>query len=112
MRADPPRFRPVCIQGCPVSPDDLIDPEPGQRTGPRSAEDWVAWRCASLGQKLSEMLHRLIPEWTHTPLVALAVQMDFRWRLEVEMLDAKIGDFLDPSAGVVQEEQQRAVAQR
>jgi hypothetical protein len=40
------------------------------------------------------------------------MKADLRRRLELEMLDAKISDFLDPGAGVVQVEQQRAVAQR
>jgi hypothetical protein len=38
--------------------------------------------------------------------------MDFSRRLELEMLDAKVGDFLGPRAGVIQKEQQRAIAQR
>src|SRR5262252_4241234 len=109
MRADPPGLRPVCIEGCTVPSDNLIDPEPRQRTGLRSAEDRVAWRCATLGQERLEMLHRLIPKRASAPLVALAVQVDFGRRLEVEMFDTKIGNLLHPSARVVQKEQQRAV---
>src|SRR5215470_11240493 len=111
MRADPPGCRSVCIEGCTVSSNNLIDPEPRQRTGLRSAEDWVAWRCTTLGQEPLEVLHRLIPERACAPLVTLAVQMDFGRRLELQMLDTKIGNFLRPSARVVQEKQQRAVAQ-
>ena len=85
--------------------DNLIDPEPRQRTGLLSTEDWIAWRCATLGQKCLEMLHRLIPERACAPLVALAMQMDLGRRLELEMLDTKIGNFLHPGARVVQEEQ-------
>jgi hypothetical protein len=75
------------------------------------------------------MLHPLIPERACGPLVALAAQMDFRRPLELEILDTKIGNFLHPTARVVQkpdsapgsaspaevrtqEEQQHAVAQR
>ncbi|VIO69848.1 hypothetical protein CI41S_20950 [Bradyrhizobium ivorense] len=36
------------------------------------------------------MLHCLIPKRARPPLVTLAVQVDFGWRLEFEVLDTKI----------------------
>lgn len=47
------------------------------------------------------MLHCLLPKRARAPLVTLAVQVDFGPRLEFEVLDTKIGNFLHPSARVV-----------
>ncbi len=54
----------------------------------------------------------LVPERAGPPLVALAVQAHGRVLAEVEVLDAQVGGFLDAGAGVVEEQQQGAVAQR
>ena len=54
----------------------------------------------------------LPPERAGPPFVALAVQPDGRVLAEVEVLDAEVCGFLDAGAGVVEEQDQRPVAER
>ncbi len=58
-----------------------------------------------------QLSDRLRPERTGPPLVAFSVQPDTE-RGEVEIADAEIGDFLDTCAGVVEEQEQEAIAHR
>jgi hypothetical protein len=51
----------------------------------------------------------LRPEGTRPPLVAFPVQPDAE-RDEVEIADTEIGDFLDTCSGVVEKQQQEAIA--
>src|SRR5690606_35587811 len=93
MRRDASRLRTASVPGSGVPPDDLVDPEARQRLVPSRTEHRPLRRCAALGEEPLKVPRRLIPERTETPLVTLAVQPGLGRRLELEMLDAKIGDF-------------------
>jgi hypothetical protein len=56
-----------------------------------------------------QLSDRLRPERTRPPFVAFSVQPDAE-RDEVEIADAEIGDFLDTCSGVVEKQEQEAIA--
>ncbi len=93
------------IPGSGVAPYDFVDSETREGEAAPRAKDWLVRCRALLGKEPLEMSYRLIPQRTDAPLISLAMKADLRRRLELEMLDAKISDFLDPGAGVVQKEQ-------
>src|SRR3989442_6766138 len=59
-----------------------------------------------------EDLRCLRPDWTDAPFVAFAMQAHAGRHAEFQVLDQKIGYFLDPSPGVVEHEQERPIAAR
>ena len=88
-----------------MAPDALVDPESRQGpAGPR-AKDGAHSVTSRRREEHREMLHRVIPERTVAPLAAFTVKGNLSRRFELKMFDAKIGDFLDASAGVVEEAQ-------
>ena len=61
--------------------------------------------------KVGQKLAGLLPERAGSPFVALAVQPDqAEAATELEVPDPQVGDFLDPGAGVVEEQDQGTVA--
>ena len=68
--------------------------------------------CVLGFEELLERAGGLLPERAGSPFVALAVQAHGRVLAEVEVPDAQVGGFLDAGAGVVEEQEQRPVAER
>src|ERR1700686_1028284 len=52
------------------------------------------------------------PQRTVAPLPALPVQTHMSWTVQGELFDPQVGDLLHAGAGIVEEQQQCAVAQR
>ena len=55
---------------------------------------------------------RLVPQRTVAPLPALPVQTHMSWTVQGELFDPQVGDLLHAGAGIVEEQQQCAVAHR
>src|ERR1700678_2248086 len=54
----------------------------------------------------------LVPQRAVAPLPALSVQAHMSWTVQGELFDPQVGDLLHAGAGIVEEQQQCAVAQR
>ena len=63
----------------------------------------------SAGQELLDRRDGLRPQRTHPPFVSFPVQ-PYPESCEVQMLDTQVGDFLHPGAGVVEKQQEEAIA--
>ena len=112
VRADPSAGSGVVEAGG-VPADDLVDAVAGERL-PAGGEHRGrrARAVAVLGlEQLLERAGGLLPERAGAPFVAFAVQADGRVLAEVEVPGAQVGGLLDAGAGVVEEQDQRAVAQ-
>jgi len=97
-----------------VAPNDLVDPEAGESLATvRGEYRALCLTCHRL--LLQQSLQKaggLPPERADAPLVALAMEPDEGVGAEFEVLDPKVGDFLDACPCIVQEEQESAVPQR
>jgi len=94
------------------SPDAFIEAETSEWSS-SSGTEHVPFRvviAVSLN-KMSQDCRALVPQRTVAPLLALPMQEHTRWTVERELLDSKVSDFLYSSAGVVENQQQGAVAE-
>ena len=112
MRSHAPRLWTASIPGSRMPADDLVDSDARQRLSPSRTERRPLRCCTVLDKERPKQRHCLVPERTEMPLAPLAVQMDSRRQIKLEMFDTKIGDFLGPGTGVVEKQQERAIAQR
>jgi hypothetical protein len=111
VRADPSSGARV-IEACSMPPHDLVDAEACEWLSV-CREDWHLrrgwWWIHGLEQR-SQKRRRLVPEWAGAPLVALAVQA-YEWVVtEIEVFNTQIGSLLNTRSGVVEEENEGAVA--
>jgi hypothetical protein len=92
-----------------VAANDLIDPEPRQRSAMPGAKYRISGCELTFGEQLHEMLDSLVPEWTEAPLISLTVQTNFAGCFETQVFDAKIHDFLRASTSIVEKQHQGPV---
>ena len=90
---------------------DFVDPEAGERSTRARDENRGLRPIAHRRHEFTEQRRALLPQRADTPFVAFPMQVDTRFRTEVEIADTQLGDLLHPSAGVVEKQQQRAIAQ-
>ena len=112
VRCDAPAaYRGVFVQECRVSADDLVDTEPRQGAATLRAEDGILRRGGVVtGDELLQARGGFRPDGTRAPLVALSVQTHARPVQKLQMPDAEVRGLLDARAGVVQHEEERAIA--
>ena len=91
--------------------DDLVDSESGEwlsllrEKHRRGFLGWVG-RHQSLQQRRG-----FRPQWTTAPLVSFAMQSDPVGLIDIDVRVPKISGFLNASAGIVEEHQERPIAQ-
>ena len=95
-----------------VAANDLVDAEARQGTPRVPDEHRLVGACdrAAVVDEESQLARGLLPEWAGPPLVALAVQVDARRGPELNVGRAEVGNLLDARTGIVEEEQQGAIA--
>src|SRR5918995_5612402 len=96
-----------------MAPDDLVEAETGERTGTMRGEERPGRRRrrGRLSEQPGDRVDGLRPERANPPFVALAVEAHPWLRSQVEMLDAQVGDLLHARAGIIEHEEEGAVAQ-
>jgi len=94
-----------------VTTDELVHPEPRKRDRETRGEDRMVWwqRRRRVRAQTVELLSRLGPEWARPPLVALAMEANAGGRLQIEIPPSEIHGLLHAGAGVIEEQEERAV---
>ena len=65
---------------------------------------------AFVGGQLLEQSNGLFPQWANAPFIPFAVKSDSRLAFQIQVPPAQIGHFLNPRPGVVEEQEECAVA--
>src|ERR1035437_2587233 len=62
--------------------------------------------------QLLEQCRGFRPEWATSPLIALPMQPDALWSIEIDIDDPQVGDFLHPRSGVIEEHEKSPISKR